>query len=149
MSFNIKDSVFLYSYFLRGCGLAALLLGLMIVFHESGHYLWDITVTKVPSKIVFTKVNGRWAFGVQATLPKERYWDVRNNPDKYIRDRKLSRFVSIISIIPAIVFRMIFPEYELLFIVLILCFILYTFWETFSYHKEHPWITLVKVKCDD
>lgn len=130
-------------YFLRGVFLLIICLVLMIIFHECGHYLWDRLVTKVPSKLVITKVNGHWAFGAQATLPKILYSDVKENPKKYIRDRQLSRFAGIISIIPSITMFLLFPIYNWVFFLLSIGSMAYTYWETFYYHREHPWILFV------
>ncbi len=133
---------------IRGVFLGAILLGLMIPFHELGHYLWDRIVTKIPSRFVFTRIEGHWAFGVQATLPPSRYPDFRNNPDKYMRDRLLSRFAGILAVLPAYLFLLIFPEHALIFFILGLGSMLYTFWETFYYHRNHPWLSLLN-SCEN
>lgn len=135
-------------YFLRGVGSLIVCLALMIIFHEYGHHLWDRIVTKIPSKLTITKVNGRWAFATQASLPRSLYSDVKENPEKYIRDRLLSRFAGIISLIPSITMFILIPVYNWVFFLLSIGSMAYTFWETFYYHKEHPWILLVN-KLDD
>lgn len=130
-------------YFFRGVFLGIICLGLMIVFHEFGHYLWDVLITKVPSRFVFKRVNGRFAFAVEAELPRERFPEVRNNPRKFIYDRTMSRFAGIFSVIPALVFLLIFSNYSLLFFVMEVIFVVYSFYEAFFYHQEHPWIKQV------
>ena len=121
----------------------------MILFHEYGHISWDRLITKVPSKIIFTKVNGHWSFAAQATLPERLYCDVKKNPEKYIRDRLLSRFSGIISIVPSIIMLFLYPMYNWVFFLLSIGTMGYTYWETFHYHQEHPWILFVKnIECD-
>ncbi len=139
---------FINDYSCQRALIVVLCFGLTIIFHEYGHIYWDRLVTQVPSKFVITKINNHWAFGARATLPPHLYCEVKNNPTKYIRDRRLSKFAGIMGIIPSSTFYFWFPKYDLEFSFITLFMVAYTVWETFYYQKEEPWILFVNnIEC--
>lgn len=126
----------------RGILIGIFCLFLMTLFHELGHYLWDVLITKVPSRFVIKRVHGLYAFAVEAELPIERISEVKENPKYFIFDRKMARFAGILSVLPALVFNILFPKYVLVFLIMEIIYILYSFYETFFYNQDNPWIEL-------